>query len=128
MTDDFDDLFKSAVAGAKDARPEPPAPFMARVLQDGLDVQDQLMAAERAALAGAATGRGAVQAGLIARIGEFLGGWPAVAGLASAAVVGVWIGVNPPSSLSDPFGATLDTTALSEIFEPSGFDFTEYEG
>ncbi|WP_226780488.1 dihydroorotate dehydrogenase [Oceaniglobus trochenteri] len=37
----------------------------------------------------------------LAALGAMLGGWPSMAGLATATLAGVWIGVAQPSGLSD---------------------------
>ena len=51
---------------------------------------------------------------------EFIGGWPAIGGLAMAGVTGVWIGFAPPSPLSDfaaPFlGDTVSVDLLDDTF------------
>lgn len=44
------------------------------------------------------------RAGLLAALLAALGGWPAVAGLASAAVAGVWIGAASPDLVNGVVG------------------------
>ena len=67
---------------------------------------------------------------LFSSLSEAIGGWPAMAGLASAAVTGIFIGISPPQGLIDPIGVAFgDTSILSESLEyGDGFDFTQYEG
>lgn len=116
--DDLDLLFSAA----RKAPPEPSAEFLARVLGDAQAEQ------------GAAQGRHAgTRPGMLERFKELvsaIGGWPALAGMATAAVTGLWIGISPPDSLIDPLGAAFgETAALSESLEfGEGFDFTQFEG
>lgn len=50
------------------------------------------------------------------RIRDMLGGWPAMAGLATACAAGVWIGLAPPSFLPDPVDLVLgDQSVLDQI-------------
>jgi hypothetical protein len=85
-------------------------------------------------------GAGAAQRPLAGRAGwragwrealAALGGWPALAGLAAASLVGVWIGAAPPDGLApllSPLGAgtlVLDETGVDPL---SGFDLALLEG
>lgn len=81
-------------------------------------------------------GAGAAQRPLGGRAGwrealAALGGWPALAGLAAASLVGVWIGAAPPDGLApllSPLGAgtfVLDETGVDPL---SGFDLALLEG
>ncbi|MEQ9243915.1 hypothetical protein [Roseovarius indicus] len=72
------------------ARPEPGDALMARIMADADRVQ-----AERAEAPAPGPRRG-----LFAGLAQALGGWPAMAGLATATVAGLWIGVSPPSGLA----------------------------
>lgn len=74
------------------ARPEPGDALMARIMADADEVQ-----AARAKAAPQAT---APRGPIFARLGQALGGWPAVAGLATATVAGLWIGVSAPAGLA----------------------------
>lgn len=82
---DLDDLF----ATARLHRPEPSSELLTRVQSDARHVQDDFLRPKP----------------LIAnrnRVFEFvreLGGWPAMAGMCSATVAGIWIGVSPPENL-----------------------------
>lgn len=120
--DDLTQMFESA----RKAAPEPSSDFLARVLADAQAMQP--------AAAGVMT-RAPLQRNSIAEffstLGDMIGGWPGFAGLASAAVAGVWIGISPPDTLIDPISAVLggESSALFETLETdSGFDFTLFEG
>ncbi|MBT8408818.1 MAG: dihydroorotate dehydrogenase [Alphaproteobacteria bacterium] len=54
------------------------------------------------------------RAGLLARISEAIGGWPAMAGLATATVAGIWIGYAQPVGLG-VFSAAEETAAAFEL-------------
>jgi hypothetical protein len=88
--DDLDDLF--AAARGRDAQPSPA--LMARILADAAAEQPR-------APVRAARPRFSLSA-LIAAIG----GAGALAGLATAAAAGLWIGLAPPTAVDD-FAATL---------------------
>lgn len=62
-------------------------------------------------------------ASFLTRILESLGGWPSVAGLASASVVGVWIGYAQPgyiSSFTDVLISSDADTYLADISPDTG--------
>lgn len=111
---------------AKRTAPEPSPDFMARILSDA----EAMQPATLGVLTETAAKRGIFR-DMLSALGEAIGGWPAFAGLATAAVTGVWIGISPPQLLIEPFGTVLgtDTSALSEALEyGDGFDFTLFEG
>lgn len=56
---------------------------------------------------------------LLALLGAALGGWPAAAGLGTAALAGVWIGVAPPAPLVQA-GVLPASTAQVGPAEPAG--------
>ena len=66
--------------------------LMRRVLSDALQAQAE-MAGPQA--------RTRPRAGWVRQVFGALGGWPAVAGLSTAAVAGVWLGVAPPAGLDE---------------------------
>lgn len=115
-TFDLDGMF--ADMQAPDTRPAPD--FMARVLQDALDVQTGF-----APDAPPPEPR-------VSRLRQFLsaiGGWPAVAGLATAGVAGLWIGINPPNAVADTAENFLGTSSdLYLVDLMPGYDFTVTEG
>lgn len=117
--DDLDDFF----AAARDARTPASDALMARVLDDGLTVQAEM--AERDVATpdiGAGTG---LWAGLLSA----LGGWPAIAGLGTAAVAGVWIGFSPALGLGDALSVALGGQSAEAVLDSYvtsyGFSFDE---
>ncbi|MEN8891283.1 hypothetical protein [Planktotalea arctica] len=125
--DDLAEMFEEA------RRAPPPAPsadFLARVLSEGQAMQPA-PAAPAAKMRARQKWRSASLKRLFAGLGEAIGGWPAFAGLASAAAAGLYIGISPPQGLILPLGAALggDAAALTQVFEVGdGFDFTQFEG
>lgn len=99
---------------ARAAQPHPTADLVARVLEDARAVQ---AAARSAPPRRRRTGPGEA-------LYRLLGGWPAMAGLASAALAGVWIGAGLPDGLLGPAEASylVDTTA-ELAFDLAGGDF-----
>lgn len=41
------------------------------------------------------------RAGILTQLKEAIGGWPAFAGMATATVAGIWIGINPPDTMAE---------------------------
>ncbi len=71
----------------------------------------------------ASTARRPVQVGLVAGLLAAIGGWPSMAGLATAAIAGVWIGFSNPAALSELNDLGLlpgDTSA--QVFDLEDFD------
>ncbi|MGX0975649.1 hypothetical protein ACSSVY_001359 [Roseovarius sp. MBR-51] len=99
------------------ARTHPPAPsadLLARVLSDAEAEQVWIT---RRALASEAAPR----AGLVEQLYRLLGGWPAMAGLATAVVAGVWIGTALPEGLSGSSEAAYLVDITPEaVFELAG--------
>ena len=77
---------------AKRTPPEPSPDFMARILSDA----EAMQPAALGVLTETAAKRGIFR-DMLSGLGEAIGGWPAFAGLATAAVTGVWIGISPPA-------------------------------
>ena len=66
--------------------------------------------------------------GLFAQLWSMIGGWPTAAGLASATVAGLMIGISPPE-LVDSFSAGLFTSPDDYLVDLiPGFDTTFGEG
>ncbi len=113
-TDDLSLYFDAA----KEVPPTPPNALMRRVLDDALAAQPGEVRTSR-------------QSFWVRRWQEFagaVGGWPAMAGLATATVAGVWLGVAPPAILPDATGAYLATDAntyLVDVAPDLGFDLFE---
>lgn len=89
-------LFAEARADQPDATPD----LLARVLADAEGHQPQGRAS--------AIASGEAQAvPLIGRLLDAIGGWPSLAGLATATVAGLWIGLAAPESVYDLTGGYL---------------------
>ncbi len=86
---DLDDL----LSGATQTVVAPSDDLMARIQADADGVLDEQQAAQSAALSKPRPG---IFAGLFAS----LGGWPAMAGLTTATVAGIWIGYASPDALT----------------------------
>jgi hypothetical protein len=94
--------------------PAVPQDVLARVLADAAAVQAAARPAVRPAL-GPAIGR---IGGLLAAIG----GWPVMAGLATATVAGLWFGYAAPTEV-DPYLGLASTYGLADLM-PSLTDLT----
>ncbi|MCT4558283.1 MAG: hypothetical protein N4A61_09515 [Pelagimonas sp.] len=106
----LDDFFTAARATS----PVPDVDFLAQLTQDALKAQPR----PRSRVA---------QPGLWQQFKTALGGWPGVAGLATACAVGLWIGVNPPAGISDYL--LVDQSGGELGFDPmNGFDLIMMEG
>ncbi|SFC70190.1 hypothetical protein [Tropicimonas isoalkanivorans] len=105
--DDFTDRELEAFFTAARDETAPPSPqLLSRVLADAYALQETTaVTVPRPAPVRRPAWRHIVDA---------IGGWPAVAGLATAAAVGIWIGYNPPNSVE---GLT------SQVFD-GGYDLT----
>lgn len=107
-----------------DAARQQPMPaseaLMARVLRDALSLQ---AAAKPAA-------PGAPRVGLLAGLWSAIGGWPAAAGLVTATVAGVWIGVSSTLGLGEAVITALGSTSAESFLDEmaTGFDFAFEEG
>lgn len=122
------DLFFDA---ARQAPERPDAALFAAVLQDAAEVQADIARA-RAPQSGA---QGANGRGLWAQFAAAIGGWPAVAGLASVATAGLWLGAVQPVGLSQTASGILGGAGLYSAAEDSylvdvmpGYDFDLEEG
>lgn len=100
---DLDALF----AVERNAPVVPSSDFLAQIMQDAVEVQAQFTPLEA---------KSAAQFGLWQSLVAAIGGWPTVAGLATATVAGIWIGISPPSG--------LDT--LTESVMGTSFGYSDY--
>lgn len=118
---ELDDLELDALfASARGQDTLPSGDLMERVLADALAVQTLA----QAAAVPVAPRRRWWQAALAA-----VGGWPAMAGLATAGVAGIWIGVSPPESLSDGASALFALETDGYLVDvTSGFSLDLAEG
>lgn len=115
--DNLDVFFDAARRQAADPSPD----LMQRVLDDAL-AEQQRMAAQAAPQA--RPGRPA--RGWLRQLLSAIGGWPAVAGLATASVTGLWIGVNPPAAVSTTAEAYLNSGADTYLVDlMPGFQFDD---
>ncbi|MEO0750984.1 MAG: hypothetical protein AAFY25_04215 [Pseudomonadota bacterium] len=92
--------------------------LMARVLADADAVQAAAMAPPPRAASSFGT-----------RFVRLIGGWPSLAGLATAGIAGVWIGLTQPAALIEGSQALLygdQTMALVDL-DP-GFGFSDLDG
>lgn len=112
---ELDALFAQARGRTADPSPD----FMERVLRDALAAQPT-------------PGPVAVPMKRPSKLRQFLsavGGWPAVAGLATAGVAGLWIGISPPAAVATTaetfLGAESDLYLVDLM---PGYDFTLAEG
>lgn len=92
-------------AAARAAPPPMPPALAARMLADA----DRALGARRP--------RPAVAPGWRTQLGEALGGWFGLGGLATACVVGIWIGFAPPAGLPDPVGLWEQDRAEVDLFD-----------
>ncbi|SEL10114.1 hypothetical protein SAMN05443999_103303 [Roseovarius azorensis] len=98
---------------ARAERAAPSADLMARIIADAQAVQ---MAARSPAPRR--------RAGLGEQFYRLIGGWPAMAGLATAAVAGVWLGTSLPEGLLGPGEAAYLVDVTPELaFDLAGGDF-----
>lgn len=113
-------------AAARAMPAEPSDTLMARVLEDALTAQTGFVSS-RTAL-GAPDGN----AGFWGSIWAALGGWPAMAGLATAVAAGVVIGVSPALGLGETVAGVWDNTGaesyLVDIAPGLGFDLGQAQG
>ncbi|WP_375690192.1 hypothetical protein [Pseudooceanicola sp. LIPI14-2-Ac024] len=110
-------------AMARDDAPELPAGLAARMVSDGL--------AEQARRAAPVPVAAPPRPGPVRRFLAGIGGWPALTGLATATVAGVWIGISPPAVLAETAAslrgnATADDLYLVDVM--SAFDGLGAEG
>ncbi|GAA6187633.1 hypothetical protein [Litorivita sp. NS0012-18] len=101
------DLF---FAAGREAAPVPDAALMTAVLADAQRVQADINAA-RAPQAISHAG-GEAQRGLWAQFRAAIGGWPALAGLASVATAGLWLGAVQPVGLGQAASLYLADAGL----------------
>lgn len=96
--------------------PDPGTDLMARIMADA-DAEIDARAPTR--MPAGAPGARPAGKGLWAALVNGIGGWPAVASLATAAVAGVWLGFASPAQLNSLAGGLLPTqeTTSGTAFE-----------
>lgn len=107
MATDRDDIALERLFAAGRAGPQPTDDFMARILAD---------AAQQAAPLPQAPRR---RSGVLATLLASIGGWPAAAGMATAAATGVWLGFSSPD-LVDSYVGAAGSVALGEFLPDVG--------
>jgi len=105
---ELDDLFETA----RNTAPVPSADLVARMMADA--------DAELSANARAKSSSVPVKRGLFAGILTGIGGWPAVAGLATATVAGVMIGAATPDTLD-----ALDNLSGGYLASVTGYELDD---
>ncbi|WP_323785125.1 hypothetical protein [Thalassovita sp.] len=120
MTERDLDTLELLFDAARHQADDPSADLMQRVLDDALTEQRRQ---------GVSVSGGVARPRLLRQFLATIGGWPAVAGLATASVVGLWIGVNPPATVADTAEAYLSSGADSYLVDMMpGFQFDLAEG
>ena len=100
-------------------RVEPPSgDLMARVMADADAVQAQIL-----------TPLPKARVSALSRVMDVIGGWPTLAGMATAGMAGVWIGVAQPAALLEGSQTLLygDANAALVDLDPS-FGFSDLDG
>ena len=70
-----------------------------------------------------------VRGGFLRSFLDAIGGWPAASGIVTAGMVGVTVGVSPPTMLSDITDGYLYGTTDAYLVDPyDGFGFALNEG
>lgn len=105
-----DDALEAALANARNAPPTAPDDLMARVMADALAAMPE-----------------AVRPSLWRQLLGALGGWPAMAGLAATASIGIWAGGVLSDDLVTVFGPT-ESAALDTGTDLGTFDLLLVDG
>lgn len=101
---ELDDLFAAEAADT----PEPSQALMQRIINDADRVSDARLMAERPTKA-------AQRPGFISSLVSAIGGWPGIAGLTTATVVGIWIGFSPPAAIDGLAGYYLADNSYFDL-------------
>ena len=88
-----EDALDALFAQARVTPPRPSDDLQARIVADALAAQ--------AAFAEPVAAPVPERVGILQRFAATFGGWPALSGMATACVLGVWIGAAPPAFLPD---------------------------
>ncbi|WP_341641031.1 hypothetical protein [Phycobacter sp. K97] len=123
MADTEDDLngLDALFAEARQNRPEMPDNLTARILADAASVQaahQGAMAVQRGPM-GQAPRAAALR--LWHQFWRAVGGWPAMAGMATACGAGLWIGLAPPDFVPDPI-EIVQASAQTESLPYESYD------
>lgn len=114
MMDDKDFELEGYFAAERDATTQPSVELMARIMADAHTHAPTHIPAAQAAQTPQSTAR----RGMFASLLDAVGGWPSLAGMATATVAGVWIGFSQPAGLdlvAEQLMGTSDTTYLVDL-------------
>jgi len=113
MTKSNRDLLDDLFAEAAETPAAPSDDFMSRIMADAVALQPQSPSLVSAQVPPASQG-------FLSRIWEGMGGWSAFAGLTTATLAGVWIGVDTPAVadgvMSLYFESATDVTFVDNDF------------
>lgn len=104
----LDPYFRSARQDMPEVSPD----LFARIMGDAESVQAELIRTS-ASRPSRTIRRPGFWAALVAAIG----GWPAVGGLATAGIAGLWLGLDPPETLQQEMALVFGTDTTAEFFE-----------
>lgn len=109
MTKKYDDDFEldSLFEAARNTPQEPSPELLVTIQAQALQVQQSQQQNEP-------TPRSRHR---IAEIFESLGGWPSLAGVSTAALAGIWIGMAPPETVALTAQTLFDPSATDDLFE-----------
>jgi len=119
MTKDKDIGLEAYFEAGRAATPVPSADLIGRIMADA---QAQM------APAIAPTETSAPRPGLFASLIEAIGGWPTLAGMATAGIVGVWVGFSQPAGLdmvAEQLLGAEDARYLVDLLPAFSADFEE---
>lgn len=106
MSDDFDVELDDLFQMARQQTRQLPHPLEQRILADARAEQPRPLP------------------GIWLRMREALGGWPALGGLVTAGMAGLWLGFAPPDVLPDP----IELVGLTQMTAETGVDLFAMEG
>lgn len=94
MTDQTKEMeqLDACFLAAREMTPTPSDALLARISADSTSVQPVPRSAMQS--------RPAAKVGWVRDVLQAIGGWPAFGGLTTAALAGVWLGINPPVSMA----------------------------
>lgn len=127
--DDKDFELESYFAAERDVKSQPSVELMARIMADAQTHSPAAQVAQTPQPTMRPTMRPTVRRGVFAGLLDAVGGWPSLAGMATATVAGVWIGFSQPAGLdlvAEQLLGTSDMTYLVDLVP--AFDTETEEG
>ncbi|MFQ1701759.1 hypothetical protein ACJ5NV_14320 [Loktanella agnita] len=106
MTDPNDDMLEDLFDTARRLAPPVSDDLMTRVLADAVVDRAPAQVARPC---------------LWARLSDMLGGWPALGGLATATIAGVWVGIAPPAQVEALTDDLIGQSVSVSLFSDSAF-------